>query len=250
MPRKNKKVSLAVKPFLVLSRRAIAGWLLVLFFICGWMFAIGVMVGRDRSSLNVDINPLKKELAPFMEKIKKKDPQQASKGPGPDREKPALDFYEALPQNREVDKPFEASTSPPKAEKIEPPPEKKSSFKKKQSKKKLTRIRKKVVEDPQPAKKEAAEKSMPQPAVAKARVDSPDHPYTIQVAAYKRAGDADKLVAELQQKGFAAYRKFDKIPNKGIWYRVRVGQYKNRAEAVSTIAKLKKAGREAILVKK
>ena len=57
-------------------------------------------------------------------------------------------------------------------------------------------------------------------------------------------------MAELKQKGFFAYRAIGKIPGKGIWYRVRVGEYKNKAEAVSTVVKLKKAGKKPMIVNK
>ena len=70
------------------------------------------------------------------------------------------------------------------------------------------------------------------------------------MAAFKAAGDADKLVAELKKKGFVAYRAIGKVPGKGLWYRVRVGKYNAKAGASSTIAKLKKAGKKPILVEK
>ena len=91
------------------------------------------------------------------------------------------------------------------------------------------------------AQKKPAEKSKPRPAAK---------PYTIQVAAFKSDRDADNLVAELKQKGFSAYRAIGKVPGKGIWYRVRIGEFNNKAEAGSTIAKLKTAGKKPILVNK
>ena len=86
--------------------------------------------------------------------------------------------------------------------------------------------------------------------VPKSKVESAGEGYTVQVAAFKAAGDADKLVAELKQKGFSAYRAIGKVPGQGIWYRVRVGGFKNKTEAGSTIAELKKAGKKPMLVEK
>jgi cell division septation protein DedD len=74
--------------------------------------------------------------------------------------------------------------------------------------------------------------------------------YTIQVAAYKQAGDADKLVAKLKRNGFLAYRAIGKVPGKGIWYRVRVGEFKDKSEAGRPMANLKKLGYKPALVEK
>jgi cell division protein FtsN len=112
---------------------------------------------------------------------------------------------------------------------------------KKVSKKRLTKTGDEVAKKVTTSPKKPAEKSKP---------PSADKPYTIQVAAFKSGQDADNLVAELKQKGFSAYRAIGKVPGKGIWYRVRIGEFKNKAEAGSTIAKLKTAGKKPILVNK
>ena len=74
--------------------------------------------------------------------------------------------------------------------------------------------------------------------------------YTVQVAAVKTAGDADRLVARLKKQGFSAYRVIGKVPGKGIWYRVRVGKYASKSEARRTLEKLQRKGLKPILVKK
>ena len=124
------------------------------------------------------------------------------------------------------------------------PIQKKISMKRRTKSKKLSTAK---VGSPE---KERADKPGPQASPSIRKVETDAKPYTVQVAAFKTAGDADKLVAKLKQKGFAAYSKFDKIPNKGIWYRVRVGEFKSKAEAAGTLARLKKVGQKPILVKK
>jgi cell division protein FtsN len=57
-------------------------------------------------------------------------------------------------------------------------------------------------------------------------------------------------VVALKKKGFHAYRAIGKVPGKGIWYRVRVGEYKSRVSARYTLNKLKKAGLKPIVVEK
>ena len=248
--KKNKKVSLAKKPFLVLSRRAIAGWLVVIFFVCAWMFGIGVLVGRGTSPLKIDISELQQKLKIARDELKKKAPAQIVKKSDSAKDKPELEFYESLKKNGD-DAEMPEVSSPPLIEKpITPAAPKTPAIPKKESKKRLTKTRKMITEQTAPSEKESAEKSKPQPAAPESRAQPAGKPYTVQVAAFKAAGDADKLVAELKQKGFSAYRAIGKVPGKGIWYRVRVGDFKNKAEAGSTIAKLKTAGKKPMLVRR
>jgi len=250
MRKKNKKVSLAQKPFLVLSRRAIAGWLVAVFFVCAWMFGIGVLVGRGTSPLKIDISELQKKLQFARDELKKKEQAQIPQKPDPAKGKPELEFYESLKKNGD-DAEIPEVPPPPLIEKeIEPAPPKIPANPKKESKKRLTKTRKMITEQTAPSEKESAEKSKPQPAAPESRAQPAGKPYTVQVAAFKAAGDADKLVAELKQKGFSAYRAIGKVPGKGIWYRVRVGEFNTKAEAGSTIAKLKKVGKKPMLVEK
>jgi cell division protein FtsN len=232
MRKKNKKVPPAKKPILVLSRRAIAGWLVAIFFVCAWMFATGVLVGRGTSPLKFDINELQKKLQIATQELKKKEQRQTRGKPDSGKEK------------------ISARPSPPPLEIKKDPPASKPSYPKKFSMKRQTKTKKQGTAQVESPNKEPADKSGPQASPPPKKAEPDTKPYTIQVAAFKAAGDASELVAKLKQKGFAAYSKFDKIPNKGIWYRVRVGEYNNKAEAGSTMAKLKKTGQEAILVRK
>jgi len=240
MGKKNKKVSLAKKPFLVLSRRAIAGWLVVVFFVCAWMFGIGVLVGRGTSPLKIDIDELQKKLQIARNELKKKETPLTAKESDPAEDKPELEFYESLKKNG-VDAEMPEVPPPLVKKPTSPAVPRTPVISKKESKKRLTKTGSSAVKKVSASQKKPAEKSKP----------PPDHkPYTIQVAAFKSSQDADKLVAELKQKGFSAYRAIGKVPGKGIWYRVRIGEFNNKAEAGSTIAKLKTAGKKPILVNK
>jgi len=72
--------------------------------------------------------------------------------------------------------------------------------------------------------------------------------YTIQAASVKDPEDADRLVEKLKKAGYPAYRVIGKIPGKGVWFRVRIGEYKGKAEAMGVMDKLKKDGLKPILV--
>lgn len=61
--------------------------------------------------------------------------------------------------------------------------------------------------------------------------------YSLQVAALRNAADAEAMVKKLGGLGFAAHtvKSGDSVP----WYKVRVGSFKDRADAENTMAKLK-----------
>jgi len=250
MPKKNKKLPVGKKPVLVLSRKAIGGWLVAIFFVCAWMFVVGVLVGRGTSPLKIDISELQKKLQIARDELLQQERQQALEKSAPAEDNPELDFYEALKKNGDEDQ-ISALPPPPIIEnQIEPAAPQTSDKPKKQSKKRLTKIEKKVLEPGIHPAKPPAEDPKPQPAASQSRAQPQNQTFTLQVAAFKNSADADKLVAELKQKGFSAYRAIGKVPGKGIWYRVRIGDYKNKTEAGPTIAKLKKAGKKPMLVEK
>jgi cell division protein FtsN len=57
-------------------------------------------------------------------------------------------------------------------------------------------------------------------------------------------------VSKLIKRGYPAYRSMGKIPGKGIFYRIRIGSFKNRADAGSTFNRLKKENIKAIIVQR
>jgi cell division protein FtsN len=72
------------------------------------------------------------------------------------------------------------------------------------------------------------------PAVAKEM-------YFVQAGSFQNVGDAEKLKAKLAFSGFEASIQTANIPEKGVWYRVRLGPY-NNGEAGKTIVALKQNG--------
>ena len=55
--------------------------------------------------------------------------------------------------------------------------------------------------------------------------------FSLQVAATKNVQKANQLVARLKQKGYSAYKVKTEISGKGIWYRVRIGEFKDIEKA-------------------
>ena len=241
--KKNKKVPSPKKPFLVLSRRAITGWAFFIFFVCAWMFVIGVLVGRGTAPIKFDIAGIQKKLEAAREDLENREKLRIQGKSEIVKDKTKLDFYEALKDNREDTQLDKKKLSSSIKKKAEPLPAKKSLLsgggKADRNIEKDDPPKKKPVKPPQ--KPSIASKNKTRPSVKT---------YTIQAASVKNARDADRLVAQLKKTGFNAYRAIGKVPGKGIWYRIRVGEYKNRASAQHTLSKLRKAGLKPIVVEK
>jgi len=73
--------------------------------------------------------------------------------------------------------------------------------------------------------------------------------YFLQEGAYTNADDADKVKAKLALLGMMANVQPANIPDKGIWYRVRLGPYKSSAEMNEALATLKLNGLNAAPIK-
>jgi cell division protein FtsN len=99
---------------------------------------------------------------------------------------------------------------------------------------------------PPPAEVKTAQKE-PQAASLQTTADKK---LTIQAASLKEMQDADNLVAKLKSRGYSAYKVIGIVPEKGIWFRVRIGEYRSSEDAADTLARLKKDGFEPILVNK
>ncbi len=244
--RKNKKVALSKKPFLVLSRRAIAGWLGVIFILCAWMFVIGILVGRGMAPVEFDIDNLQAKLADSGKYLDKKQTGQTPDESNIVRDKTDFDFYEALPEDREDARIDKEKSAPVISKKVEPPADKKpappSAGKETSENKTSTET------DPKTSFQKKKPAKQPVAAKSQTKAKPSGKVYTVQVAAVKVSKDADRLVAQLKKKGFPAYRVIGKVQNQGIWFRVRVGKYQSKAEARSMKQRLSKAGMKPIIV--
>ena len=236
------------KPFIVLTRGRIAGWFFIIFFLCAWMFILGVLVGRGTAPVKFDIAAIEEKLAGS----KGVDPAVQPETPAQKddltvKDKTKLDFYEALKENREDLK--TPVLQPPQADgrKSQEADEKNAAQKPTPEK---AASKNAVPEEPKPAaivqKKESQSEQGKVPAVAKTNTAGPT--YTIQAASVRDPKDADRLVEKLKKAGYPAYRAIGKIPGKGVWFRVRIGEYKGKTEAREVMNKLKKDGLKPILV--
>ena len=67
-------------------------------------------------------------------------------------------------------------------------------------------------------------------------------PHLLQAGSFHKADDAEKLKAKLALLGVEASVQSASIPDKGVWYRVRLGPYKTEQELSSARSFLKQNG--------
>jgi len=219
------------KPLVALSRNAIAGWAVAVFVISAWMFGMGVMVGRGTAPVSFDIDQLKRTLESLQ-----KSAQQASKnGPRPEasemKSKTDLGFYDSLPKNREDAEMPNLPKPPPAPARPEAPAQKPAAPPKAEK----------------PAAASAPAPAAPPPAPASAAAG---RPLTVQIAAVRSEEEARRLLEKLRQRGYVAYVEPIGIPDKGTWYRVRMGEFPSKEFARSTVDRLQKDGFKPDIVPK
>ena len=62
--------------------------------------------------------------------------------------------------------------------------------------------------------------------------------YTIQIAAYQEREMAEEDVKKMKTRGYAAFVVSSTMPDKGTWYRVRLGSFSSRAAAEKLLKQL------------
>jgi cell division septation protein DedD len=73
--------------------------------------------------------------------------------------------------------------------------------------------------------------------------------FQIQVASFREKTEADAYVEELRLRGHRAYSQGARVPNRGLWYRVRIGPFKDKLKALTYKAEFDaKEGMSAFLV--
>ena len=197
--------------------------LCLLFLISGWMFVLGVLVGRGTAPVNFDIQALQKELLALKESMVKQEKKAMETDSAKTGDKSSLEFYEALKKKGKDEQIqiIEKKTAPAA------PPSSPLTSQKRASKSKDTQDKKTI----------AGVKPSPSGTLA------------VQVASTKDAASAEALVKKLMQLGYAGFSTKAEIPDKGTWYRVRVGPYRTKAEAEQMLQELTKDTFKGIIVR-
>lgn len=200
-------------------------WGVAIFFSI-WSFILGILVGRESLSFRMTKPDVRQEVA----ELKKEEIQKREA-----RIQKELTFehvqtdlvYPDMLRDRKVDIGDQKDKPPLPFSSTEKPVVAEVKDKK---------------ESPAPPRKTETHKTSivlkPLPADDPS-VPSPEKKLTIQIASYKEAAEADKMIARLKEKGYSAYKASMDINGK-IWHRVRIGYFKDRPDAEPVLQKLKK----------
>jgi len=225
------------KPFIELSRNKALLWMLGVFFICCWMFVLGILVGRGTAPLRFDIEnvdkDLKEELKVAVEKEREEKKSVESYPPGQTSldGKQNLEFYEDLKGTQDTTENIQIREGAVNEAPLKEPEPVKAPEPVKMPEQ--VKIQDKIVP-------ETPGRSSPE------KVSGPV--FTVQTASGKEKKSAEKAVKALINKGYPAYVAISEIPGKGTWYRVRIGEFKDRKEAEKTLSKLGKDKIKGIIV--
>ena len=221
--------------------------------IAGWMFFLGVVVGRGTSPVTFDT----KEFSKKLEKI--------ANIPGPKKEvskKVDFKFYEDLDNSTTQEKltsknpiPANIPVNIPEKETVKEPPrepvkEAVKEIAKETLKEPAKEVKKETVKEPvKEVAKEPVKETVKEAAKEPEKSSVKEPPYTIQIAAYKSFQEAVSKMAALEEKGFSSYRV--KGEKDGIaMYRVKIGPFETYEAAKEFKIRLDKAKIDAMIMKR
>jgi len=222
-----------------------------LFCLCGTMFFIGVMVGRETAPVHFDTRSFQEKLADLAGNKDKENPP----------EKMALGFYKELKKTVPTD--FSLSDDVLAAAELVPshgggllvvedePVDVEGPIPIKKGLKRMTRRAvpqnivpdlKGTVQGPGPEVQEVQETP---PEIATA--SRPKGGYTIQISSFRQLGDAIERMETLKVKGFMPHRAMALVNGK-MWHRVRVGKFFDTLSAEKALKELEVQGIYGIIV--
>jgi len=213
-----------------LTKKRAAGWFVIFCFVSAWIFLLGILVGRGTVPVQFDIAAIQKELSELRHAILEKEQKLIKTDTDYLSGKIDFDFHEALKKtNPDTDLQFTQEPPPAATEKPMPADEEKSVPTNEQT---VNIVKKSEEIESIPTKKpEAGDKML-----------------TIQIASVKDPKIADQMVSSLKKKGYPAYKTIGILSENNIWYRVRAGYFKNRADSQKMMSELKKEHKGAVLV--
>ena len=224
------------------------GRYLTIFLISAWMFVLGVLVGRGTAPVRFDIQKISKQLEELKAADVKEMTAPVEMEADEEKTKTTLGFYEELKKNTPAASPTVEPRSEPAKTRPESQPANKSAAAPETAK--VDKQQPAAKPPPNAQKKPEVKSSAPNAAA----VPPDDHTagrskgMTVQVASLKDLKDADALVKKLTDRGYPAYKTIAVLPDKGIWFRIRVGRFADAQAAGGVLARLKKDGYRPMVV--
>jgi len=214
-----------------LSSTSLVFWGVCIFFFMGWIFVLGVLIGRGfLPGANTAIADLKAQVTKLQEMVarnKRTDQKPEAKEDIDSK----LGFYDKLESKKEDKrKPFpELPPEPPKSQKAVKPTDSA-----------LANVRADIAKKESLSKKQdAAQSAGPEKKVGDAEKVTGPFRYVIQLAALDEKGKAEDMVRKLSKSGVDAYLQETAVKGK-TYYRVRCGKFVSKEEANTYALKLPK----------
>lgn len=262
-------------------------WIGVIFIISGFVFFLGVFVGRGTAPALFDYKKIETEIAllsktftdnqktqndietdilatqaelEYPEELKKKSedsgmmqipvpekPIKPAETPKPAHQEPVQE-----PQPATVKSDFQTAAKPETVEHppdaIKPEPEVKI---KSMYDLKASQARETAPERPvaPPPERASAATPKPQAPVSDTKAATAAQPVAVHLASMVDRKSADALIESLRSKGISATKTPKMIQGKGIWYTVTIGKYASSTEAEAVLNRLRQENVDASLVK-
>ncbi len=256
-------------------------WIGFVLLISGWMFFLGVLVGRGTAPALFDYQQIETEITAlakiftesrkaqpdmatdtgleYPEELKKKTEDNTLQMPT--QEKPPVKLAETPRPAQQV--PAQVPTSPParsdtrtvtKLETIEPPEAIKTAAESR-IKSMYDLNRTSQTREMPPVAPERTPSAVPKPrtpafdnALVAAKAETVQ-PLAIHLTSMVDKKSADILIEILRNKGISASKTPKMIRGKGVWYTVVVGKFTSSAEADAMLNRLKQENMDASLVR-
>ena len=262
------------------NQQSSALWIGLILLISGWMFFLGVLVGRGTAPALLDYQRIETEIAALAKTFTESRKAQNDMATDTVLTPAGLDFAEklknsageAVPQMSAPDKstkptetpkpvlqkPVQAPTALPlkpesqpadKPETIEPPPESIRAGTENKIKSMYD------VKSP-PARETVSDASQqtlsvapkPPPPASDNKAETAQS-FAIHLSSLVDKKSADALIAGFRSKGISASKVPKMLPGKGVWYTVVVGKFTSSTEADAMLNRLKQENMDVSLVK-
>ena len=88
------------------------------------------------------------------------------------------------------------------------------------------------------------------PAIISSPTQEGQTPFVVQAYSFQNKTRAEATVSILKSQGYPAYVLMSDLGEKGIWYRVRIGDFNTQTEAEKIIEQLKKDAHSGFITRK
>lgn len=226
--------------------KRVGKWVLT-FFYSAWVFFLGILVGRETAPVKFDIKDKRVEY--HLKQLINNNKAVAETESDPlDYKTPELSFHDLKnPENhdrgRDIPAQYLATSETREVESVPKTDEdeKHLPLKTPLMQKKETVSEKSETDEPSRKQQDPGISRISETeSEVMAQPYDPEKKLTIQVMSFRKLKDAERLVKRLEKKGYPAYVAMKEVADKGIFYRVRAGRFKRRADTRDMMTHLKR----------